>query len=71
MVDNAENNNVGGKNSRNNGNTISQHSTTFEFLIQPPKDNFPMKNIPYSIVPIFRGSTFENPNMFLFKFYVL
>ena len=44
---------------------------TFEFPIQPPEDDAPMKNIPHLALPIFRGSTFKHPDMFLFEFDVL
>ena len=71
MAKNIENNNTGGNNARNNRNTIVQRNTTFEFPIQPPGDNAPMKNIPHLALPIFRGSTYEDPNMFLFEFDVL
>ena len=51
--------------------SIVQHNMTFEFPIQPPKYNSPIKNIPHSALPIFRGVTTEDPNMFLFEFDVL
>ena len=70
MVDN-QGNVVGGNNGGNNNNAIVQHNMTFEFPIHPPEDNAPMKNIPHSTLPIFRGSTSGDPDMFLFEFGVL
>ena len=60
-----------GNNGGNNNNAIVQHNTTFEFPIHPREDNAPMKNILYSTLPIFRGSTSEDLDMFLFEFGVL
>ena len=44
---------------------------TFEFPIQPPKDNTSMNNIPHWILTIFKGETIEDPDMFIFDFGVL
>ena len=70
MEDN-QGNAVGGNNGGNNNNAIVQHNRTFEFPIHPPKDNAPMKNIPHSTLLVFRGSIFEDLDMFLFEFCVL
>ena len=71
MADNDGNNNAEGNNARDNRNEIVQHNMTFEFPIQPPADDAPMKNIPHSTLPIFRGLTSEDLDMFLFEFDVL
>ena len=71
MVENIKNNNVGRNDVGKTGNVVVQHNITFQFPIQPPEYNAPMKNIPHSTLLIFRGLTFEDPDMFLFEFDVL
>lgn len=45
--------------------------TTFEFPIGDIRGEVPMKNIPLSSLPSFKGMTVEDPNTFLFEFDVL
>lgn len=59
---------VGGNNA---SNAIVQQNMTFEFPIHPPEDDALMKNIPHSALPIFRGSTSKDDDVFLFEFDVL
>ena len=44
---------------------------TLQFLIQQPEGTAPMKNISPSVLPCFHGRAAEDPDEFLFEFYIL
>lgn len=64
---------IGGNNGAEHERALVQQNNpiTFEFPIAHSIEDAPMKNIPHSALPIFRGLTVEDPDMFLFEFDVL
>ena len=52
-------------------NVKTDSSFTFEFPIVVTWDEAPMKNIPLSSLPSFQGMAVEDPDTFMFEFYVL
>lgn len=65
--------NMGDNNNNNNNGGVlaNKNPITFKFLIINLNEDDPMKNIPHSTLPVFRGLTIEDPDMFLFEFEVL
>lgn len=45
--------------------------TTFGFPIQDITKNITMKNIPLALLPLFHGTSYEEPDSFLFEFEIL